>query len=55
MTPDQEIINYLITRANQIGLDGMLVVGWVPPQNAGNDWRGTFVIATPVPKDGASS
>ena len=45
---DQELINYLVCKANKLGKEGTKVIGWVPPETASQDWRG-FLITMPWP------
>lgn len=40
---NDELIQYLIRKANKAGLEGKKIIQWVPPQSAGDDYRGTFL------------
>lgn len=53
---DEELINYLVWKANKLGREGTKVIGWVPSASASQDWRGRLVtIPFPRQKFGSDS
>ena len=52
---NQELINYLVRKANKLGRDGIKVIQWVPSETASQDWRGHLItMIWPTPASASS-
>lgn len=41
---DNELLNYLLRKASEEGKKGNTVIGWIPPTNATQDYRGSLLV-----------